>query len=850
MRITSFSGQVLCFVLIAMLCFGCMTTDHKEKNKSSNGLYKEEKMYPYEGLFMAKQFPIADNDIEVRQRVLAQLSREQIENSRTEGEWEVQGPGNIGARINTVAVSPHDENIILVGFSMGGVWRTLDGGANWEPIFDDQPFSSIGDVVFDPSDENTLYVGTGDLNIGGYYTIGDGLYKSTDLGQTWENIGLKESKIISKIYVSPSNANSILVSTMGAPYMRSPERGLYATKDGGTTWEPVFQIDDETGVIDFVIDPTDENIIYAAGWTRIRNNRESIVNGENAGLYKSADGGQSWTKLTGGLPEGVVGRVGVCMSPTNTNILYSLFVSSQNQNIQGVFRTDDGGDTWEEWVSNDGDFPFALGGFGWYFGALEVDPFNNDKVFVLGVDLWSMERTDSIEVRRETPPWWVYSVHADKHDMLFVNDKTYLATDGGLYAAPYTNDTDEIQWEDVENIPTTQFYRVAYNPHNPDFYIGGAQDNGTTGGNDFTINEWERIYGGDGFQPAFYNQADSVMFVETQNGGLAYSTDYGFNFNGATSGLQGKRHWDMQYMVSPHDDNVMYTATDQVYKSEGLPPNWVPISDIIVNDTTDFFLHTATCLDQSKADKDLIYVGTSDGYVWATTDEGESWSEIRDGLPVRYVSSIKASPNNEDVVFVTYSGYRDGDFVPRIYKSFDKGVTWQSISGDLPDVAINDVYIYENRSNDEILFVGTDAGVYFTEDEGQSWVRMGENMSNVMVLDIDYNRAKNQLVTATFGRSIMTFDLDQLGIVLEPSSTEEPEVSILNIYPNPSTEILQISLGDVVDQVSIYSISGILVHQERLSGKEKNVEVDVSDLRSGVYIIQVNDKKEKIEIIR
>lgn len=671
------------------------------------------------------------------------------------GDWVTQGPGNIGARINTVAVHPTDDDIMYVGFSQGGAFKTIDGGDNWFPIFDDFTLLSIGEIVLDPSDPNTVYMGTGDPNISGYPFIGDGIYKSTDAGATWTNLGLEETRIISKIIVDPTDQNTIYVATMGIPFERNDDRGLYKTTDGGVTWEQVLFLNNESGIIDMVMDTDDPQTIYAAGWTRIRNNNESKLNSEVARVYKSTDGGANWTTLGGGLPQGELSRIGLAISATDGQKLYAMVIGTDQQ-IQGIYRTTDGGDIWTP-VSTTGLSTNAMGGFGWYFGRIDVNPTNDEQLYVHGVSFYTLRLGLWTDIGLVTLG---LSPHADKHDLVFNSSgELILATDGGLYKTA----DDGLNWTDLENIPTTQFYRVGYNPHLPNTYYGGAQDNGTTGGNKDNINDWERILGADGFQPIFHPTNPDVFYAETQNGGINVTQNGGTSFSGATSGIPGsdRRHWDMQYFISPFDADVLYTGTFRVYKSTaGAAPSWNAISPDLTDGIESNF-HLISAITESTLQQGLLYVGTNDGNVWRTDDDGANWINVTGTLPDRYVSDVTASPDNLDNVYVTHTGYKDGDFTPRIFRSTDRGVTWEDISTGLPNLAVNCVYVIPG-TNDQTIFIANDGGVYGTTNGGQSWKRVGDNMPMIPVYDLEYNVANNEIVAATFARSIQSFSLDNI----------------------------------------------------------------------------------------
>ena len=459
---------------------------------------------PNDDHFLAQGWPDGQISATARDAGLQEALIMQLEKGDAPGfelDWTTRGPSNLGARINTIALHPTNSDIMFVGFSRGGVWRTTNGGQDWQPVFDEQVYLSIGDIEFDPSNPNTIYVGTGDPNISSSFMIGDGVYRSTDGGDTWENIGWGGLNIITQIRVNPTNPNIIYAAAMGVPFERDNARGLYRTMDGGQNWEQVLFVDAQAGIIDLIMDHSNPNNLYAAAWDRIRTNQQSIIEGPNAKIYRSVDGGDNWNVIEGGLPTDEQGRIGLTQSASDAQILYASY-TGRNRQLFDIFKTIDGGTTWAPVLDTLANSPIdenALGGFGWYFGKIRVNPTDPDDIYILGIDLWR-SRDGGTNWEMATPPWFEYVVHADKHDLQWDNEgRIMLSTDGGLYRS----NIDLTEWEDLENIPCTQFYRVATNPHSPGTVYGGAQDNGSTGGNSLD-EEWPRIFGGDGFQMAFH----------------------------------------------------------------------------------------------------------------------------------------------------------------------------------------------------------------------------------------------------------------------------------------------------------------------------------------------------------
>ncbi|MFK7808536.1 MAG: T9SS type A sorting domain-containing protein [Saprospiraceae bacterium] len=815
-----------------------------------------QKYEPSEEFFLQRSYPDGKFNVRAYTTALKDAKQASIANTRDingfDEAWTTQGPGNIGARANCVVANPQNEDVIYTGFAKGGVFKTTDGGTNWNPIFDDQTFLSIGDIVLDPNDPETIYVGTGDVNISGYPSIGDGLHRSTDGGNTWEHLGLEEQRIISKIVVDPTNSERIFVGAMGLPFERNDERGLYRSEDNGATWEQVLFLSDSTGVIDVLMNPDNPDVLYAAGWDRIRNNIESVVEGFGAKIYKSIDGGDSWNLMEGGLPNDIPhSRIGMEMYGSDPDILFIHYVGS-DLSFESIYKSIDAGESWFQIPSDEyanGLPADVLRTFGWYFGKIRVNPNNENDIFILGVDLWrTLDGGNSWFMA--TPIWWQYSVHADKHDLLFLpSGDIILTTDGGLYRT----DNSAQEWVDIENIPTTQFYRVAYNPHNPNLYFGGAQDNGSTGGSAAGINDWLRIYGGDGFQMAFDTENPNRFFAETQNGNIVVTLDGGYFFDDGTFGIDfdDRRNWDMPYFISPHDNNVLYTGTYRVYKGEGQIPFWNTISDDLSDGTDEEHrYHNITTINESPLVEGLLYVGTGDGNVWRKDSNNPNWISISNGLPDQYVTDVYASPTDENVVYVTYSGYRDNDNMPRIHRSEDKGATWTDISSDLPDLAINKLLVLPDFS-DSILFVATDGGIYGSIDKAESWERVGTNMPMAINFDMVINEANNQLVAGTFARSIMTYPLDSLIAsynFVEDSidvSQSEPTFAIkhsLKVYPSPASDFVQIELGNIEQgrsfEVAILNSIGQLQYHQKGDGQTGEYQVDVSQWPAGTYFVK------------
>ena len=692
--------------------------------------------------------------------------------------WILRGPSKIGARVNVIKQDPFNDKIVFLGFSSGGLWKTTDAGNSWKSLFDDYPWLAIADINIDPFNSNIIYVATGDPNISGYPFVGNGIYKSTDGGLTWKNIGPSGIQIISKILINPINSNILYASSMGLPFQKDKLRGIYKSLDGGISWEKKLHVADEAGIIDLIFDPFNPNNIYAASWPRVRNNRESILTGNNANIWKSTDAGTTWKMSSTGLKPGSKGRIGLVASKKTPDLIFAI-VMGENNEWEGFYKSTNGALSWSNIFkeSSSNIIPEnAMGGFGWYFGKIEINPYDDKDLFILGVDLWR-SKDGGISWNLGAPPWYEQKIHADKHDLVFLNEnEILLASDGGVYISKDKGMT----WNDYEQIPATQFYRIAYNPHKPTFFYGGAQDHGTLEGNG--PDNWQRLYGGDGFQQVFDPTNPNVIYTLTQNGNILASTNKGLSFNTIMNGIDkfDPVAWDAPLIKSPFNASILYTGTSKIYKNtNGTNAIWKAISmDLTDGNIYGSRFHNITTIHESPILEGLLYAGTSDANCWRFDPEINLWSNINAGLPERYVTSIQASPSFPNHVYVAQSGYKDNDWQSHLFISKERGEKWKSIRGDLPYISINDLVIVPGQ-NDSLLFVATDAGVYGSLNAGLNWHKLGSNLPLVAVYDLEYVPEKMELIAGTFGRSIHTYNIKsilekELTLSVNPSNFQFP----------------------------------------------------------------------------
>lgn len=824
----------LYLVALSLLILSCQD-QHIEKF--------EEKHEPFDHFFFQRAFPDEAVDYEEMERTLKaaqRFSRNDLSKSSS-AEWNIEGPYNLGGRINCVAIHPEDQDIWLSGTAGGGVYRTEDAGENWEPITNSLSHLPIGDVVFDPTNPDIIYVGTGDTNIPGTVWIGGGIYKSIDGGETFEYIGLEECRIISKIVVNPDNPSQIFAGAMGIPFEENDDRGLYRSDDAGETWTKIFSVSEDSGIIDMVMNPEDPETIYIANWNRIRTNFVSEVSGDEAGIFKTTDGGDTWTELTNGLPSEPMGRIGLKLWEGDYNTLFALYVGTDSQ-LHGVYKSGDAGESFET-IPTWGVPPGALGGFGWFFGKIGVNPSDENEISVLGIEMFTT--TDGGNTWfQSVPDWFTYEVHADKHDIEYLSDNdVLLATDGGLYRTTSGLNPEAEGWVDVDEIPNTQFYRISADPYEEGVFYGGAQDNGTTGTPEFGT-QWPRIFGGDGFTPIqdpvvpnyFYctTQRGNFWFIDTENFDVFNLTDFGID-------SEDRTNWDSPFHMDHFDNTVLYAATERVYTMEFAPfGEWVAISPSLVSeDEENASRRNISAFAQSTVNGEILYAGTSDGKAWVRASEDDSWTEISSGLPGYYVTDIKASKFEEDRVYLTVSGYRDNDNTPHLYLSNDKGTTWVDATGDLPEMPINHFEEYSTTQ----WFIATDNGVYLTENEGENWSRVGNNMPFIVVNDLVIDEIGNTLAAGTFAQSIWSISLDD---VLTPLSVSNQVQTEINIYPNPTVANLNIESDTEIKGYHIFDLSGRLVKASNQISLGTAAQIDISELTDGSYIINVHQAESEI----
>ena len=693
------------------------------------------------------------------------------------------GPAFMSGRIADIAIDPTNENVWYVAVGSGGTWKTTNAGTTWTPLTDDESFYSTGCITLDPNNSSVVWLGTGE-NVGGRHVgIGHGIYRSADGGSSWQDMGLKKSEHISKIIVHPNDSNTIWVASQGPLWSLGGERGLYKSTDGGKNWVNKLSINKWTGVTDLVIDPTNPDILYLASWQRHRNVAAHMGGGPGTSLYKSVDGGETWVKIDNGLPSSNMGKIGLAISPMNPKIIYAAIELDRRKGA--VYRSSDSGGSWTKMSDT------VSGGTGpHYYQELVASPHHFDRIYLMNVRaLVSEDGGKTFYTMSEA------NKHSDNHSLTFKkNDPNYLlfGTDGGIYESFDDSKT----WKFVNNLPLTQFYKLAVDDAAPFYNIyGGTQDNNTQGGpsrtfrtNGISNADWYVLLGGDGHQPATEPGNPDIVYAQWQQGNLYRidKTTMESIYIKPQSGVgepYERYNWDAPILVSHHDPKRLYFGTQRVWRSDNRGDSWTPISTDLTKDEERLALpimgrqqsfdnpwdvyamstyNTITSLSESTSNPNLLYAGTDDGIIQYTNDGGDNWTKMTvDKLPgspsTAFVNDIKVDLHNDQVAYVALDNHKYGDYSPYLYKTTNGGGKWVSITKGIPDGTL--VWrIVQDHINPNLLFLATEYGVYVSLNQGNEWHKFSTGLPTISVRDLAIQKRENDLVLATFGRSFYVLD--------------------------------------------------------------------------------------------
>jgi len=747
------------------------------------------------------------------------------------------GPYNVGGRITALAADPSSPGLIYAGAALGGVFKSMDYGESWEPVSDDVPSLSVGDIAIDPTDSDVLYFGTGEANSSGDSYDGTGLYRTTDGGLSWEFLGLSQSHHIGRIAIDPIDNQKIFVACMGSLFSTNPERGLYRSSDGGEIWEQVLSVNDSTGCIDVVINPDNTDIIYAAMWQRIRSPHRRRVGGIHCGIYRSINGGDDWELLSNGLPAPHVnnGRIGLAIAPSNPDIVYASYVNHPGS-FMGVWRSIDGGDSWQSRLEYPNTDEFS--GFGWYFGQIWVHPNQENTVYLGDVDFW--RSTDGGAHFYESSG----SMHVDHHALYQdpVNpDYIINGNDGGVFISQNEGGA----WYKLYDLPITQFYAITIDKLNPVRLYGGTQDNSTPRTIDGMPDDWDIIFYGDGFYTNVDFTNSNVIYAEAQYGYLGKTTNLGGSWSVIFSNYDhGERtNWNTPVVMSPHDNQVLFYGAQRVFQTSNGGGSFTPISPDLTGGSGggELMFGTITTISQSPLNPDIIWAGTDDSRVWVTDNGGNDWLLVSDSLPNRWCTRVTADVFDEAAAYVTLSGYKEDDMQPHIYKTEDYGMIWYNISGNLEGIPVND--ILPDPQQADRLYIGTDFGMFYTGDGGVTWEAMSPDHPICPVFDIDLHNDTRKLVSGTHGRSMYAFDLSAVDI---PETDNRPlSVSLNQNYPNPFNAGTNISFEIKTPsqvELKVFDAMGRLVStliDKHMDAGEHILTFDGSSLASGNYFVSL-----------
>jgi len=691
--------------------------------------------------------------------------------------WRSIGPAFTSGRISDIAVNPKNQSEYYVAVSSGNIWKTNNWGTTFEPIFENYGAYSIGCLEIDPDNPNVVWAGTGENNHQRALGYGDGVYKSINGGKSWKNVGLKESRQIGKIIIDPRNTDIVFVAAEGSVWGSRGERGLYKTIDGGKAWRIVLEISEHTGVNNLIIDPRNPDIMYATSEQRRRHTFTKISGGPESAVYKSIDAGETWNKIMKGLPKVDMGGMGLDISPANPENIYLSVEAADNKG--GFFRSTNRGASWEKMSDTYSS--------GQYFNEIFCDPIDADKIYLM--DVRSKVTVDGGKTWKNIG---LKNRHVDDHAMWINPTNTLhflIGGDGGIYETFDGGET----YDYKENLPITQFYRVFVDNSEPFYFVyGGTQDNSSMGGPSQTISsdgiinsDWFVTNGGDGFWSAVDPTDPNTVYAESQYAGMVR---YNRKTKEAvyirpepkTGENSFKWNWDTPLFISPHKNTRIYCAANMVFRSEDRGNSWNKISDdlttktdrntwkvmdkhwsidAVAKDRSTSLWGTIVSLSESTLKENLLYSGTDDGIIHVSED-AKTWTNISkfpDVPKYTYVSDILPSKFDEDIVFATFNNLKRDDFKPYVLMSKDKGKSWKSISGDLPENgSVNS--IEQDFVNPDLLFVGTEFGIFFSNNSGKKWTQLKSGIPTISVKDIAIQKRESDLVLATFGRGFYILD--------------------------------------------------------------------------------------------
>jgi photosystem II stability/assembly factor-like uncharacterized protein len=783
-------------------------------------------------------------------------------------EWRSIGPANMGGRTADVEGVPGDPSTVYVATASGGLWKTTNGGVRWTPVFERQGTISIGDIALEPGNPEVVWVGTGESNTRNSVSFGDGVYKSTDGGKTWQHMGLRDSERISRVLVHPRDPNVVYVGALGRAFGPNEERGVFMTTDGGKTWSKTLYVDSEHGVADMDMDPSNPNVLYAAMWKFRRTPWTHTSGSERGGVFKSVDGGRTWKKLETGLPK-TVGRIGVKVAPSNPSVVYAITEAKDGT----LYRSDDGGETWRN-VSKE----TRIVSRGFYYTDMRVDPTNENRIYAVASTLFV-----SIDGGRSFRSI-TGRTHIDYHALWIdpTNPKRmWQGQDGGVAVSYDAGET----WEYVNNMPLGQFYQIHVDDRQPFYYItGGLQDNGTWTGPSRTRepagilnDDWRMVSFGDGFF-ALSHPDDPDLYLTESQGGNVVRTDmrtreqqlvvpYMGDDGGPAEFAKYRFNWNAPLVASPHDGKTVYLGGNVLFRSNDFGKTWTAISpDLTLNDkskqkdaggpvafenTGAEYYATIISVAESPLKAGTVWAGTDDGNLQLTTDGGKNWTNLTKNVPGLApnspVSHVEPSRADAGTAYVSFDRHMLDDFRPYVFKTTDGGRTFQNVTGNLPAKAHVWV-VREDPKNPRLIYAGTELGLYASYTGGGEWVFLGlKNLPHVAVHDIVVHPRENDLVLGTHGRSVWIFD-DATPIQQMTPQVAASDLHLFDVRPavRHATRFTRYGIGDKVFTGPNPSYGALITYHLKEKPDDKiKPKVQILDASGKVITEMENIPKEK-----
>lgn len=826
--IFSLSGLTLAIV--------CFILFHKSEIRNEVKYYKLPQVPADEWFEKQRAFPFDEIPQEERLRSIEYVRNNMTVYNPVSSNWQLAGPTNIEGRITTLAINPINQNIVYAGTANGGIWKSTNFCQSWISVFDNQNTSSVGAIAIDPLNPEIIYCGTGEANSLRSYYPGTGIFKSTNGGLSWALLGLTESYSFGNIAVNPLNPQEIYAAALGSLRRKNNQRGIFKSTNGGVNWINSLFHSDSVGAVDVAINQQNPSILFAAMWERQRREDYIKYGGPMTALYRTTNSGLTWSVVTGGFPSNdpTLGRISIDISRSNPQIIYAL-TANANGNSRGLYKSTDGGNTWTLINSS----VAQSSNFAWFNRICKVHPSDPNIVYCGGLN---MERSTNGGINFSQ----AVSTHVDQHAVAFsYSNPSYvvIGNDGGVDYSSNGGTT----WNFSNSLPITQFYAGEIDPSNPNVILGGTQDNGTVRTLSGSINDWNMINGGDGFYCLVDYSNSQRVYASSQYGALVRSTNGGNSFIAATSGLDlTYTNWMTPFVMDKNNPLTLYCGTYKIHKTTNGMQSWTAISPDLTNGHIQL-LGTITTVDVSRSNPNVIYCGTDDANVWVTTNGGNNWIKINQGLPYRWITRVTVHPDSANVCYVTLSGYKVDSTGAHIFRTTNYGNNWTPINSNLPDAPINDVII--DPLDHRILYIATDIAVMFTTNLGNTWQVLGSGFpANVPCHDLTLHNPSRTLIVWTHGRSAFKINLNFMNIANHNLQTPSGYKLYQN-HPNPFNSVTRIKYElprDSDIRLSIYDIRGSLVrkiYSGNMPAGVHETEFSAGELSSGVYLLRLETEE-------